>query len=239
MRRDKNTEYDIADAAMERPYGFSVAGKSFFLYPLTLGKSFLLQRMLDCLEINQKNMQSDSVSEIFRLVKEQKEDCLSVICCYTFNTPEEHFSVELADERRQLFVQLSDDEIATLMIVALGRDKTDEFVKYLGIDKEQDRISTVMRIKNRGSKNNMTFGGKSLFGTLLDAACERYGWTKQYVVWGIDLVSLRLMLADKITSIYISDDERKSLPASVQNKDEEILKPTKENMQKILSMDWA
>ena len=95
-----------------------------------------------------------------------------------------------------------------------------------------------MRIKARNDKNNLTFGGKTVYGSLIDAACERYGWTKDYVVWGIDYTSLRLMLADKVNSVYCSEDEMKKLPASVRNTNEEVIKPTKENMERIMSMDW-
>ena len=41
------------------------------------------------------------------------------------------------------------------------------------------------------------FGGKTIWGTLIDAACERYGWTFDYVVWGISYNNLTLMLKDK------------------------------------------
>lgn len=34
-------------------------------------------------------------------------------------------------------------------------------------------------------QNQYVFGGKSIWGALIDAACERYGWTFDYVVWGI------------------------------------------------------
>ena len=34
-------------------------------------------------------------------------------------------------------------------------------------------------------RSSIAFGGKSIWGTLIDAACERYGWSYQYVLWGI------------------------------------------------------
>ena len=73
----------------------------------------------------------------------------------------------------------------------------------------------------KSASGQFIFGGKTVWGSLIDAACERYGWTFDYVVWGISYNNLTLMLKDKITSIYLSDDERKRvhLPAE----DEEFI----------------
>ena len=46
---------------------------------------------------------------------------------------------------------------------------------------------------------------------LIDFACQRYGWTMDYVLWSISYVNLRMLLEDAITTVYLSDDERKKL----------------------------
>ena len=238
MDDKKIIEQDVADAVMERPYGFAVDGHRFYLYPVTLGKMYLLQRQVENLNINKKNLEIDISMEALRLAKEKKSICVKIICYHTCKTKEEIFDTILLSLREKLFNSLSDEDIAALMIKVLTADKTSIFMSHLGIDKEKDKLATVMRIKRKSDKNNLSFGGKSVFGTFIDAACERYGWTKQYVVWGIDYASLRLMIEDKITSVYLSDEELKKLPASVKNKDMEIIRPTKENMQDIINMGW-
>jgi hypothetical protein len=50
---------------------------------------------------------------------------------------------------------------------------------------------------------------------MIDRAAERYGWTKDYIVWGIDLASLQLMLADGIGTTHLSDEEREQLGVPV------------------------
>lgn len=50
-----------------------------------------------------------------------------------------------------------------------------------------------------------------MYGQIIDAACERYGWTFDYVLWGISLINLQMMLADKVSSVYLTDDENKRL----------------------------
>ncbi len=53
--------------------------------------------------------------------------------------------------------------------------------------------------------------GKSIYGLLIDFACQRYGWTMDYVLWGISYVNLNMLFADAITTVYLSDEERKKL----------------------------
>lgn len=239
MKKDKDIEQYIADAVMERPYGFSVNDMHFYLYPVTLGKMYLLQRQVDSLEINDKILNADVSMEALRLVRNKREQCLTIICYHTCRTPEELFDPFFINERKNLFdKEMSEEDIAALMLIVLTSDKTKMFITHLGIDKEKDRLAMVMKVKNKGNKNNLTFGGKSIFGSMIDAACERYGWTKRYVVWEIDYTSLKLMLDDKVSSVYCTDDEMKKLPASVRHANDDVIKPTKENMKQILEMDW-
>lgn len=240
MKEEKEIEQYIADAIMGRPYGFSVKDKHFYLYPLTLGKMCLLQRQIEKLEINQKNMQIDVSLEALRLAKEKKDDCLTIICYHTCKTPDELFDTLLVSDRKQFFEkELTEEDIAALMIIVLTSEKTSMLIKHLGIDKEQERVADIMRIKEKENNNNVTFGGKSQFGTLIDSACERYGWTKEYVVWGIDFTSLRLMLADKVNSIYLSDEELKKIPRNLLvTNSAKIQADDPKNKELIKSMNW-
>ena len=235
----REIEQFAADVIMGRPYGFSVGGKHFYLYPMTLGKMLMTHNILESLSINQKNVEANVTLEALRLAKEKKEECLTYICMNTCKDKEELFDTVFVSKRTECFrKELSVEDIAALMIILLSSDRTSVFMHHYGIDKEHDRLSTVMRVKEKENKNTLTFGGKSLFGSFIDVACERYGWTKQYVVWEIDYTSLRMMLADKINSVYLSDDEMKKLPADVRSANEEVIKPTKENMELIKNMDW-
>ncbi len=239
MENKKEIDQFFADTIIDRPYCFSVNSTYFYLYPVTLGKMILLQRQIENLDVNIENMKLGVPLEALRLAQEKRDICLTFVTYHTCKTKEEVFDVQFVESRKAFFdKELSEDDLASLMIILLTSDKTNVFIKHFGIDKENDRLNTVMRIKKKNDKNNLVFGGKTQYGTLIDSACERYGWTKEYVVWGIDYTSLRLMLADKVNSVYCTDDELNKLPASVKNADEEIIKPTKENMELIMSMDW-
>lgn len=47
-------EMNIADTIIERPIGFSVGKRSFFIYSATLGKTYFLARLFNSLEANNK-----------------------------------------------------------------------------------------------------------------------------------------------------------------------------------------
>lgn len=49
-------------------------------------------------------------------------------------------------------------------------------------------------------------GGRSLWGSFLDAACERYKWTFDYVMWEISYVNLMMMLSDAVSIDYDTDN---------------------------------
>lgn len=51
-------------------------------------------------------------------------------------------------------------------------------------------------------------GGRSPWGSFLDAACERYKWTFDYVMWEISYVNLMMMLNDAVSIDYDTDDKK-------------------------------
>lgn len=51
-------------------------------------------------------------------------------------------------------------------------------------------------------------GGRSPWGSFLDAACERYKWTFDYVMWGISYVNLMMMLTDAVSVDYDTDNKK-------------------------------
>lgn len=235
----KEVELYFDDAVMGRPYSFSIDGTALFLYPVTLGKMLFLQRKVESLGINKENLSLNISMEALRLVAEKKKDCVSFIAAHTCKNKRELFDYAFYSNREKFLLDnLSDEDAASLMMVLLGNDKTALFMEHYGIDKEQQRMSVIVRIKNKKGNNEITFGGKTVYGALIDEACERYGWTKDYVVWGIDYTSLRLMLADKVTSMYLSDEELKKVPSSMRHAEHDVIKATKNTMEEIKKMDW-
>ena len=116
MKESKDTEQYIADAVMGRPYGFSVKDRHFYLYPVTLGKMYLMQRLVESIGINSRNVQTDLSLEALRLAKEKRDECLTMICYHTCRTAEELFDAPEVEERKALFKEeLSEEDVAALL----------------------------------------------------------------------------------------------------------------------------
>lgn len=244
---DKNIDMCIDDALIEKPYPFSVevegkCNRHFFLYPVTLGKLHILKRHMDNLDIDIKNVEIAPHLEALRVVSAHKEETCKVLAYHTLKRKRDIFDIHLVQEIAEFFKDnVTDEELATLLIIVLTKDNIQQYKERLGITKENDRLKRVIQAKNaaQSSKNDFEFGGKTIYGTLIDQACERYGWEYDYVMWGISLINLQLLMADKIQNIYLTDDEKKKISSSLLNNDRDVIKADdKANKEKILSMDW-
>ena len=216
MSEEKKREIgqNLADAIMERPYGFSTGGRQFFLYPVTLGKMYVLQRHIENLKIESKLLTKDVALEALRLAKGQREECLRVIYIHTCRTKEEIFDMRKTIETVSLFdKEMTEEDIAALMILLLSSDRTEQFIKYLGIDKEQKDLRKVMKVKEKSDKNSYSFGGVSVYGSFIAPLME-LGMNWDEIIWKRSYTNLRLLIADKVTSITVTDEERKRLKIS-------------------------
>lgn len=234
MDKEKQLELDIADTIIDRPKGFSVGRRHFYLYPVTLGKVYLQKRIIENLEINKELMQTNPYAEALRLIETKREDCCLLIAYHTLQTKDDILSNRKVTIRKNIFMREMDNEdIATLILACLMYDKTLLFIQYFGIDKEQERMSEVIKVKD--NKNSFSFGGKSIYGTIIDAACERYKWTYDYVVWGISYTNLQMLLKDYVKSVYLTDDEMKNAhlnntSAMIDGNDKDAVMNTIKNM---------
>ena len=212
---DKETlENNIADTIIERPVGFDVDGQHFCIYPVTLGKTYILTRLLKSLDANGSVIADNPYLEALRLCSERKDIVCRILTYHTLNRREELFDNALIDSRTDLFAdKLSTEELAMLFTLVISGDNTEEYIKYFGIDKERSERTRIASVKKDSS--SVIFGGNSIYGTLIDFACQRYGWTMDYVMWGISYANLKMLTADAITTIYLSEDERKQLGMSV------------------------
>ena len=232
----QTVDQDIADTILERPHGFKIAGKWLYLYPVTLGKSLLLERLIASLKINNSLLRTAPALELMRVVKANRETVSRILAIHTLQTKREIFDVETISNRDEfLQKELSDDEMTTLLTLAMSVDSVSAFKKHLGLDREREILKKIAKVKNSGG-NTFQFGGKSLYGALIDAACERYGWSLEYVVWGISYTNLQMMMADSSTSVYLTDDERKKVRIS--NDTERISADDPKNWARIKSQKW-
>lgn len=234
--RKVNIDEEILEALMERPYGFTINDKRYYLYPVTLGKSILLSRLMRELDIDAELLAKNPSLEALRVVSAHRDVAILIIAYCTAKDKQEVFDNAIIEKYQSFFSEnLSDEEIAQLLLIIYQYDKTASFIRYLGLDRDQKEQAKISKMKNKNG-NTIMFGGKSIYGSLISVACEKYGWTLDYVVWGISLVNLRMMLADSVNSIYLSDDEKKS--ARLTAGQEIVNMDNPDNWAKIKSMKW-
>lgn len=199
---------EIADAIIDKPFAFEVNSKTLYIYPLTFGKQMLLSRLYGQLQVDVNRLQSDSIEEMLALCEINKDLICRILAYHTLSKKSEVLDIQLVNKRSKFLLKhLDNADLAKLAFYILQDNRANEFIKHFGIDREQKEQQKIMRAKK--DSNSVTFGGLSPWGSLIDRACERYGWTYDYVVWGISLINLSMMLADSTNTIYLSDDERK------------------------------
>lgn len=178
------------------------------LYPPTLGKIFLTAPILESIGVNKENVSINPLLELLRLAKDKREICCRLVAYHITDEKSDLLDTKYINGLSKTIDEcFNDEDLATIVIAILKDTSVDEITKGTGIDKEAEDMKRVNAAKT--SKNTFVFGGKTIWGSLIDAACERYKWTLDYVLWGISYDNLTLLLKDKVTSIYLTDEERK------------------------------
>ena len=210
-----DNEYDLTDVIIGRSQEFKVGRKSFRLYPLTLAKMLLLKRQVDGLKLDMDILKTNPFLEALRIVKAQRKTCCTILAYHTApNTYKDLFDTKAIATRRNYFDKaLSDEDMASLLIIALD-EKTDRLMKHLGLDKERERLQEVLKVKQKHDKSTKTFCGLSLFGTFIGQLKEM-GYSDNEILYERGYTFLRLMLADKVQQVILTDEERKDIPESM------------------------
>lgn len=209
MSHARITQSEISDTLIERPITFTLRRRRFALYPPTLGKVQLISRLWG--EINPTAMtgktQLELLSGILSSARTRRGDCLRLLA-YATLPGAECINENSVSRRIKELSHIDTADLASLVVTAVSMDKTGAIQSYYEIDRESERMKRVLACKDKES-GSASFGGKAVWGTLIDTACERYGWSYQYVLWGISFTNLQLLLSDQVRTIFLSEDERK------------------------------
>lgn len=201
----------FADIVTGMPYPFTIGRWQLALYPVTLAKSFLLSRHVSALGINAQLLEANTLLESLRLVRTNREAVVAMLAIHvTPNTQKDLFDDRKMAHRRNILSTASDEDLATLLVLALSSDKTDAVMRHLGIDKEREKLARAVAVK-KDSGGSMTFGGVSILGSFIGQLKEM-GYSDDEIIFERGYSYLRLMLADKVSTIYLTDEERRSLP---------------------------
>ena len=213
MKIDKQIEMNVSDALIERPIQFHVGGRAYSLYPATLGKTEILKSLYLAIDVDLDLLAVHPMVETLRVCKTYRQVVCQIVAYSTFKDKASIMNAEKVTQRAAVFErEINIEDLAALLSLILSSDRTEEFVRYFGIDRDREKRQQINHLK--GDSSSLTFGGKSVYGLLIDFACQRYGWTLDYILWGISLVNLNMLFADAITTVYLNDEERKKLGMS-------------------------
>lgn len=197
--RAQDIDRALDDIIMDRPRPFAVGGRRFELRHPSLGRTILSGRVVDGLGINGVNL--SSVAKAGR-----KELCRLL-------------SINVSD-RRDLFDEgkmseldgffgdnLDDGELASLVSMIMSMYDLGAIVSKYGMDKDREARKRAAKAKECKNGRSIGFGGKTVAGSLIEPVAKKFGWTVDYIVWGISYAMLWLLVLDGQESVYLTKDE--------------------------------
>lgn len=206
---------DISDTLIERPVSFCYKRRRYSILPLSLGKLQLCLRLIQALGLDKIKRDGELYSLALKSAQNRRNECLRLMSYITLPGAD-CLDETLVRDRVKRFGGMRVRDLATVLAMFMTMDRTEEIMREFSIDKESERLSEALRVKSESKDNgSVSFGGRSIWGTMIDTACERYGWTYQYVLWGISFSALQLLLADHIKTVFLTEDERKRAPRLV------------------------
>lgn len=207
MMKEK-TNPRIVDTIVERPHLFKVGETVYHLHQPCLGKVLIVSPLYQTLGLDRARLFRNTEAEVYRVTKEHREAVCQIIAIHSAPDKAHVFDEDFMTTSTETFDKLESKELATLLYYVLTSDSVEYVIHELGIDTDDKMREKVSRVK-KDDKSSVTFGGRSIYGSLIDFACERYGWTYEYVLWGISYANLRLLMRDATTTSYLSEEERR------------------------------
>lgn len=206
----KNTERRLRGALLGRAEEFTIDGydETLIIHHPSYGISVLAMEALEDAGLNDRALALEPCIEILRLSAVDKKAVCRVIALYTTLTKEEALGNFVEERTRLLCDLMSVDEAARVAVLCLSMDNTEEFLKHFNLGRENDRYARAVRVKAQKT-DSMNFGGLTVYGSLFDPVMERYGWSLDYVVWGISYTNLRMIIADMPRTLYMTKEERR------------------------------
>lgn len=201
----------MEDAIMEMPIGFEVEGVHYCLYPVTLGTAYLISREREWMAENLKDA-FDMASEREKL--DYRKSLCRIVAIQTFDKKADILDFKTLSERTNSFYTLLDDESLFRLydMIMETFDDSSLFIKHSGLEYDKKKLDKIAKYKEDGG--NFSFGARTAYGSIIGPACEKFGWTLDYVVWGIGYTNLKMLLADAQVSVYLSKEDRKRLRIS-------------------------
>lgn len=205
-------DYDLADIITGKPHDFRVGDRRFRIYPVTLGKMLILRPYMDAVSV-ESLMGANPYTSALKFVREKKELCATILAIHTArNRRDCVLGLSGIQWRTDFFArEINDEDLASLLVVILTGDRTQQMIERLGLDKERGRLEEALKVKQ--DRNTLSFGAKSIFGSFI-APLKEMGFSTDEIIFECGYSFLRLMLMDKQVSLYMSDEEIQQMGGS-------------------------
>ena len=208
---DKELEAALADIITARPHEVRIGDKSLLLYPLTLAKTYILRPWMDALDFSPAGMRVNPYVECLRTAEKRLDIVARILSIYTApNSFKDLHDSRATEDRYQLLLTVKPEHLASLLMIVLTQDRTEQFERFLGIEDEQKKLKEILKVRKDHGKYNRNYGGVSIFGSFIGQLKEM-GYNDDEILFERPYSYLRLMLADKVTNIYLSDEDLESL----------------------------
>ena len=227
-------ETKIANTLIQRPAGFTIADRHFYIYPTTLGRIQMERDARAALQPDIENMRLNSDMEIARIVAEHPDEASWLIAYATTEGRECMDNEKVAERVQFLKDNTKPEDLTTLFLMIVTEGGVTDIQEHFGIDKELKEYRRICNAKE--DKGTYTFCGKSIYGAMIAPLAEKYGWTLDYILWDISFANLQMLMADAPKTVMLTEDERKRIHPK-QSKD--IVKADDmQNFDAIMNMNW-
>lgn len=208
---DREIESAFASIVTGQPHEFMIGGKRLCLWPVTLAKTLLCRRWIDALEMDAGILKSNPYVECLRLAETKSEEVAQLLAIHLAENTYKalHDSVGMS-KRCNLLRRVKREHLAALLMTVLTDDRTEAVMEYFGMKAERMRMESVTKVKQESS-NSITFGGLTIIGSFI-VQLKELGFSTDEILYERSYSFLRLVLADKVTSVYLSDEELERLP---------------------------
>lgn len=211
---------EMIDTLLGKSFDVNIGNRTFTVARASLGKILLLNEVTsqitpyikvpDTMKGNRQLQSLYVIAAVGGMVKRPEQRALIIrsLAITLLNTRHELMSASNRTQVEQYITShLSDEEIASLYINLRTFEDVDGYIKELGIGREIERMNKAQKVKKQS--NTLIFCGVSVWGNLIDPIAERYGWTLDYILWGISFANIRMLMADRRKEVYLTDEERK------------------------------
>lgn len=112
---------------------------------------------------------------------------------------------------------LKPEHLAALLMIVLTSGNIGKIMSHYGMEEEREHMAEVIKVKKKSERNTLTFGGKTLIGTFI-CQLKEMGYRDEEIVFEQSYDYLQLVLADRLSTIYLSNEEMESVPESAGGK---------------------